>query len=70
MELCGIEERRSRKALDSAALHRGYLLSSHTHRMETRKNLIAQLLDCGVYRRGQVFQLGFIDDVRRHHITG
>jgi len=25
MKLCGIEEYRSRKALDSAALHRGYL---------------------------------------------
>jgi len=28
MELCRIEEHRSRKALDSAALHRGYFLIS------------------------------------------
>jgi len=36
--------------------------------METRKNLIAQLPDCGMYRRSQVFKLGFIDNVRWHRI--
>jgi len=38
MELYGIEEHRSRKALDSAALHRGYFLSSHAERMDQKKS--------------------------------